>query len=340
MTSLVDLTRDLLRPVAWRGRTPAAEDLAGCLVFERNRRVTAPDGTEIAYDVHGDRGPPVVLVPGFVCPDNFWRYLLPDLEGEYRVIALDLRGQGLSGFPREQGPRARNLSPEDFDFPRQVDDIKAVMDAEGVDQAALIGHSMGGQLALEVYRLLPERVSALVMLTAPFESPFRTFYGKDFNSLFHVARRGIQLLPRASVLLWRALLLADLSLTHEIAKLTRALGSAARLEDMATYYRHLALLDPLVVMMMAESMRSHSADDLLPRISVPTLVVAGDKDMFTPITVARVMLKKIADSELALIEGAGHGAVIEKPMEVNEAILSFLERHIQSAEGSTPSVAP
>jgi pimeloyl-ACP methyl ester carboxylesterase len=340
MTSLAEVARDFLRPVAWRGRTPAPEDLAGSLLFERNRRVKAPDGTKIAYDVHGKRGPWVVLIPGFVCPDNFWRYLLPDLAEDYRVIVLDLRGQGLSGYPRVPGRRGRNLSPDDFDFPKQVEDIRAVIDAEGVDEAVFIGHSMGGQLALEVYRLFRERVSAVIMLTAPFESPLRTFYGKDFHSVFHAARLGVQLLPRASVLVWRALLLANPALTHELAKLTRALGPEARLDDMATYYRHMAYLDPLVVLMMAESMRSHSAADVLPEISVPTLIVAGDQDMFTPMGVARVMYETIPKAEMAVIEGAGHGAVIEKPVEVNDVIRSFLDRHIQAAAEQTPSAAP
>ena len=323
---LTTLARDLARPISWRGKTPSEEDLEGCLVFERSKRVESADGTEIAYDVHGERGPWVVLIPGFVCPDNFWRYLLPRLAETHRVIFLDLRGQGLSGFPRAPGRRARNLSPKDFDFARQVADVKAVLDAEEVDEAAFIGHSMGGQLVLEVYRLLRSRVSAIVMLTAPFESPLRTFYGHDFNSVFHASRLAVQALPRPSVFAWRSLFLVNPALPHQVAKLTRALGPAARFRDMAPYYRHMAYLDPLVVMMMAEAMRSHSAADVLPQVEVPTLIVAGDKDTFTPMAVAETMHQKIPRAELAVIEGAGHGAVIEKPDEVNETIRDFLSR--------------
>jgi pimeloyl-ACP methyl ester carboxylesterase len=325
-SSLSSATQGLLKPISWRGKTPDPADLEGSLVFDRTRRVESFDGTEIAYDVHGSDGPWVVLVPGFVCPDNFWRYLLPELERSYRVIAFDLRGLGLSGMPRPPGHRARNLSPQDFDLPNQVRDIEAILEAEGIDDATLIGHSMGGQIALEAYRLIPERVNALGLVTSPYESPMRTFYGRDFSSVFHAVRLAFSYAPRPVVFVWRLLFLINPRITHEMAKLTRALGPDAKLEDMATYYRHMAYLDPLVMLMMAESMRSHSAADILGEIRVPVLIVAGTRDMFTPTAVAEAMHESIPDSELLLVDGASHGAIIEKPDEVNAAVLSFLER--------------
>lgn len=316
-----------LRPIGWRGKTPSEEDLEGALLFPRNRRVESFDGTEIAYSVHGVDGPWVVLVPGLFCPDNFWRYLLPDLVTRHRVVVWDLRGLGLSGMPRAPGYRASNLSPDDFTMDKQARDLAAIFDAEGIDSAALVGHSMGGQVALEAYRLMPARVSAIVMLTAPFESPLKTFYGRDFNNLFRAARAAVGAMPRPPVVLaWRALFLVNPSVTHQLAQLTRALGPDARLDDMASYYRHMAYLDPLVMLMMAEAMRIHSAVDLLPTIDVPTLIIAGSLDTFTPPAQAQRMHAAVPGAELVTIENASHGAVIEKPLEVNPIIESFLGR--------------
>lgn len=331
-TALAQLGRDLLRPAGWRGKTPDAHDLDGSLIFERDGLVQSVDGTEIAYAVHGHSGPWVVLVPGFVCPDNFWRYLLPELAKNYRVIIYDLRGLGRSGTPREPGPRAKNLSPEDFSIPTQVRDLEAVMDAAGAEQAALIGHSMGGQIILQAYEQLRGRVTSLVMLTAPFESPIKTFYGRDFSAVFHAVGKALTVLPRSTVVGWRALLLANPPLTHKLAQLTRALGPAAKFEDMASYYRHMAYLDPLVILMMAEAMRTHSAADVLPHVTIPTLIVAGSRDTFTPVSLAEFMYATLPDSELVMIEGGSHGAVIEKPDEVNGAITSFLGRRLPSTE--------
>jgi hypothetical protein len=198
--SLISEARSFLRPIDWRGEEPNERDLSGCLLFDRSRRTTSFDGTTIAYDVQGEQGPWVVLVPGFCCPDNFWRYLLPALRERYRVIVYDLRGLGLSGAPRAPGYRGRNLTPEDFSIPNHVRDIEAI------------------------------------------------------------------LLPRPVVLLWRSALLADPALTHQIAQLSRALGPDAKLEDMQSSYRHLAYLDPLVVLKMAESVRAHSASAILPTV--------------------------------------------------------------------------
>ena len=99
---------------------------------------------------------------------------------------------------------------------------------------------------------------------------------------------------------------------------------------MATYYRHMAFLDPIVLMKMADAMRAHSARDLLTRIDVPTLIVAGELDPFTPPALAHTMHEEIPDSELVVLEGASHGAVIEKPDDVNFAVTSFLERRLSA----------
>ena len=320
--------RSILRPVGWRGLTPTEEGLERCLLFPREKRATSFDGTEIAYSTFGRRGPWVVLVPGFCCPDNFWRYLVPELEKRHRVIVYDLRGLGLSGLPRRVGFRARGVTANDFSIENHVLDLEAVLDAEGVKQAVLIGHSMGGQIILEAYRGIPERISALVILTASYESPTRTLYGRDLDMAFRGLELAIRSLPRASILVWRSLFLARPALTHRLAQFFRALGPHAKAEDMVTYYRHMAFLDPLVLLKMADAMREHSAADILSAIEVPTLIVAGSSDTFAPPRLAKGMHLAIPHSEIVFLEEGTHGAVIEFPNEVNEAVASFLERRL------------
>ncbi|MGH2725197.1 MAG: alpha/beta fold hydrolase [Actinomycetota bacterium] len=331
--ALAARARDLLRPIDWRGSRPHPEDVRGAFLFDKDRSVASFDGTEIAYTVLGTRGPWVALVPGFVCPDSHWRYLAPDLARHHRVVVWDLRGLGLSGTPRPAGYRARNLRPQDFAIEALARDLEAVLDDAGAGRAALIGHSMGGQTILEAYRRFPKRVTTLVFVTAPHESPMRMFYGRDVTALTRAMDRAVRLLPRpVPVLAWRALLLADPSVPHRLAQLVRALGPEARVEDMEAYYRHLGLLDPLVVLHMAEAMRAHSGADVLPTVRVPALVVAADLDGFCPLGVAEATAEGIPGAELAVVEGAAHGAIVEKPQEINAAVRGFLERHLRRPE--------
>jgi len=249
-------------------------------------------------------------------------------------------GLGLSGLPRRPGYRARRLSTEDFFIEANARDLLAVLDDAGARRAAVIGHSMGGQINLEAYREYPERVSALVSLTAPFESPIRTFYGRDFTRFVRALTLAISGFPRPAIVLWRALF-ANPKLSNRLAQLIRALGPHAAVEDMAPHYRHMAGLDPLIMVKMAEAMRTHSAADVLPTVKVPTLIVTGTLDTFTPPALGGAMREQIPGAELVVIDEASHGAVIEKPKEVNAAALDFLRRRVdgRARGGETDQLA-
>ena len=97
----------------------------------------------------------------------------------------------------------------------------------------------------------------------------------------------------------------------------------------------MAGLDPLVILKMSDAMHAHSAADVLGSIRVPALVVSGTRDTFTPPSLAEDMRDAIPHAEHVVIDGGTHGTVIEKPGEVNSAIRSFLERHLEPANRAT-----
>ncbi|MBI4729521.1 MAG: alpha/beta hydrolase [Acidobacteria bacterium] len=312
----------------------------GGTLFPKERCLVASDGTHVAYTIRG-AGPHVVaLCAGYCCPDNFWRYLAPALARRYRVLVWNYRGTGVSGLPRSPGWRAMRLRAEDFAIERNAADLAGILDREGIREISVLGHSMGVQVCLETYRLLRERVRAIVAVTGPYASPVATFYDSRWmERLFPAARLAIQTFPRPTLLAWRALFASPLP--HRVAQAAGALGPAARYADMRLYYRHLGSLDPLVMMKMAEAMHRHSAEDLLREIAAPTLVVVGERDRFTPSWLGRVMAARIPDAELALIPGGTHGALIEHPKLVNRAVLDFLGRRLgpRSALGPAPRSA-
>lgn len=189
-------------PRARRVADPVEPAPPGTL-FPKDREVRSLDGTPIRYTVRGRGAPTVVVCAGFACPDNHWRYLVPALERRGRVVVWNYRGMGASGLPSPPGFRAMRLGREDFRLDRYAEDLEAVLDAEGIRRAVLLGHSMGTQVALEGYRRMPGRVAGLVLVAGPYASPFHTMYSSDLGDrLFPLVRCGVQLVPPALLRLW------------------------------------------------------------------------------------------------------------------------------------------
>jgi pimeloyl-ACP methyl ester carboxylesterase len=310
----------------------------GGTLFPKDRCVVSFDGTHIAYTIKGRRtGPVIALNAGYCCPDNFWRYLVPALSKKYRVLIWNYRGCGVSGMPREPGYRARNYTVEDFSLDRYARDLKEVLDHEKIDDVILLGHSMGVEVALECYRLMADRVTAIVAITGPYASPLTTFYNTTFvPRLFPVARLMLSKLPTAVKPAWRALFRSPIP--HPLAVQLGALGPRTKAEDMREYYDHMAEMDPQVMLKMAEAMHKHSAEDVLRKIKVPTLIVVGERDNFIPPWLGHVMASRIAIAELVTIPEGTHGTIIEDPKMVNRAVTDFLARHLYGETGGVASL--
>ncbi len=109
------------------------------------------DGTPISYESYGAGAPALVLVHGWSCDARYWREQIDAFAHRHQVITVDLAGHGHSGLGREI-----------YSMRAFGEDVQAVMDAEAVDTAILIGHSMGGSVIVEAARLLPGRVIGLI----------------------------------------------------------------------------------------------------------------------------------------------------------------------------------
>lgn len=112
---------------------------------------TGFDGNLITYETRGRGDIALVFIHCWACNRDFWREQLPHFETDYKVIALDLPGHGSSGAQRA------NWTIDAFG-----QDVKAVLDDQKVENAILIGHSMGGPVALAAAKYLDERVKGIV----------------------------------------------------------------------------------------------------------------------------------------------------------------------------------
>jgi pimeloyl-ACP methyl ester carboxylesterase len=247
---------------------------------------------EVAYDQAGS-GPPLVLVHGAAGDAREWRPQVAGLSDDFRVIAWDEPGAGRSSDV-----------PADFGLAGYAMALAALIETLAAP-AHVCGLSWGGTVALELYRARPELVATLVLAD--------TYAG------------------------WRGSLPDD-ELRARVAGAERMLAEPATtfnpafpglfaaeppgdvielLEAVAADVRRDSLRAALVAMADAD------LRNVLPAVAVPTLLLWGELDKRSPLTVAREFARAIPHAELVIIPGAGHMSNLERPEEFNAAIRAF-----------------
>jgi pimeloyl-ACP methyl ester carboxylesterase len=113
--------------------------------------VASADGVMIHYDVRGRGEPALVFIHGWCCDRSYWKAQVDTFAQRYRVVTLDLAGHGESG-----------LSRREWTIPAFGADVKAVVEKLGLERIILIGHSMGGPVALDAARQMPGRIIGLI----------------------------------------------------------------------------------------------------------------------------------------------------------------------------------
>jgi pimeloyl-ACP methyl ester carboxylesterase len=288
---------------------------------EREAFVAARDGTRIFYRVAGE-GPVVVLCDGILCEGFVWKYLRPFLAQTCRVIHWNYRGHGRSGRPRD----ATRVGIRDH-----ADDLLCVLDQERVERAVLVGHSMGTQVCLEGYRAAPARAAGLVLVCGSYGKITRTFHSTDaLSRLLPHALRFRERFPR---LIRGLLAMTPTGLAVKIARLSGEIDPIrTRTEDMLPYFEHLAGMDPETFLAMLAEAGRHSAEDLLHKITAPALVIAAERDSFTPPRLARQMADQIPGADYVFVREGSHSCPIEQPDLVNLAVERFLVERAYPAE--------
>jgi pimeloyl-ACP methyl ester carboxylesterase len=289
----------------------------------------ASDGTPIFYEGFGEPEarrsplPPVLFCDGIGCDGYVWRYLRDDLSDRFRLHP-HYRGHGRTTAPRDP----THVRVEDL-----ADDIASVLDDAQVTRGILIGHSMGVQVALETYRRHSARVAGLVLVCGAPSHPLKTFRGSaTLEDLLPLVERWIRRVPGVVNRLTRTLL--PTRLAYEVASRLEIRRELVEPNDFMPYLEGMARIDARLFVAMLSSAAQHSAEDLLPQIKIPTLVVAAERDGFTPPERSRAMAAAIPGCELLEIEGASHTAPIERPSLVDSTIRDFIARRIDVAAGS------
>ena len=258
-------------------------------------------GLPIAYRRVGV-GPPLVLLHGGPLDSREWRRQLEGLADEFTVVAWDMPGCGESADP-----------PERFRTRDYADCLAAFIEALGLGQPHVLGLSFGSGLALELYRWHPAIPRTLILASA-----YAGWAGSLPPEVAEQRKQGmlqrIELPPEEFAREFLPSLLAD-SAPAELIEEVRAI-----LLDF-----HPAGQRALLRAGFAE----HNVRDVLPRIDVPTLLLYGDKDVRSPLSVAEEMHAGIPRSRLVVMPGVGHMADMEAAERFNAEVRSFL-RSVQN----------
>jgi pimeloyl-ACP methyl ester carboxylesterase len=254
------------------------------------------DGLGIAFSRSGV-GPPLVLMHGALSDSRVWRRQVDDFSGEFTVVAWDAPGCGESADP-----------PESYRMPEYADCLAGLVEALGLDQPHLLGHSFGGALALEVYRRHPTLPATLILVGG---------YAGWAGSLSpgEVSRR-LQFAERAS----------DLLSTGEFQPRSMPGLFSAALPDDAARWLEAIMADsrPVATRAMARALAECDLNEVLPGITVPTLLVYGDADERSGLDVAHAIHARIPTSSLSISAGMGHMGYLESPEQFAAAIRAFL----------------
>ncbi len=281
----------------------------------------ANDGIQLYWRTVGE-GPALVCCNGVGVSTFFWKYVARHFRDRYQVVLWDYRGHGKSGTPHD--PRAADLSME-----RNARDLETVLDAIGVHEPAVfLGHSMGCQVILEFAAHRPERVRALVPMFGTFARPMDTFM--DFphsRRVFDLVNRIASLAGKTGGRLLHPLYANPLA--YAIAKNTQLVDRYyASRHDIDAYMEHLVHMDPQVFLRMVELMADHDLTELLPTLTVPVLVFAGEKDLFTPLHRSLEMASLIPGAELFIVAEGSHAAIVEHPESINLRIERFFAERV------------
>jgi pimeloyl-ACP methyl ester carboxylesterase len=270
------------------------------------------DGVRIAYEVHGDGEPTILLLPTWsIIPSRHWKLQVPYLARRFRVVTFDGRGSGRSDRP---------VGPAAYMRHEYVADTVAVLDAAGVDRAVVVSLSRGAGWALQLAADHGDRVLGIVAIgpaapvttpqpsamVHPFDEPLDETDGwAKFNR--HYWRRDYDGFLR--------FFFAELfSEPHSTKQIEDGIGWASEV-DVET------LIDTQSTPLRAVPVEP---DHLYPKVSCPVLVIHGEEDRLRCYA-AGVAVAEATGGSLVTIVGGGHGPHLRDPVVVNLLIRDFVE---------------
>lgn len=274
--------------------------------------VTVPSGgfsIRTRYWHKGEAGPPVILIHGLGVYIENWETTIPALAQAYRVYAMDLVGFGLTDKPKNAPYTPAFMARFILDF----------MTTMGLDRAHIVGHSMGGGLALQFVTDYPEKVAKLVLVNSAGLSndiglPFRILSVPLIGSLLsRPSRKGSE--QAMKMLVYDHSIVTDSVIDWDY-EMSRGPGA------------HRAAMKVIRAAVSPFGVRRDVFEPVatkLPELAAPTLVIWGDHDRVLPVADAEIARQKIPNCRVEIFQNCGHVPQWEHPDQFNALVLEFLQ---------------
>jgi pimeloyl-ACP methyl ester carboxylesterase len=254
---------------------------------------------KIYHEIHGN-GEPLLMIPGLTVGAGVFFRVTPLLAKKFRVIAMDNRGVGQSDKP-------------DIPYSTEMmaDDAVGLLLALGIQQAHVLGSSMGGMIAQHMALRHPQSVATLTLLSTSCGGNHSVPVGQEVSSALLSGQT-----PEDRI---RALLPYTFTQTF-----------IAGHPEVIVRFTSVCTKDyppPHAFARQAGAAIMHDTYEQLPRMKVPTLVISGAEDEVMPVENSRILASRMPDAQLMIMDGLRHGLCTEAPEEIGRVVHSFLRQH-------------
>jgi len=252
----------------------------------------------IDVEITGNGDDTVVLIHGFPLSREIWNAQVRALSGRVRVVAMDLRGMGASSVT--DGP---------YLMESLAGDVAAVLDALAVERASLVGHSLGGYVALAFARMYVERLDRLALVCSRITADEPERAAHRFELADDAELRGS----------------SERIITEMLEGTLGATTRRQRPQIVESFRKIAEKNDPrgLAAMLRGMALRD-SAQDIAGDLTMPVLVVAGTEDPGIQAAEAALTAAAFRSGSLAMLEGSGHVPMLEQPDGLSERLLDWL----------------
>jgi pimeloyl-ACP methyl ester carboxylesterase len=306
-----------------RRNDPAGAEKFGTRRGERSKRLRLPDGATLFIEETGPRSRRgAVFVHGSALRSDVWHYQMSGIIS-HRLVFYDLRGHGLS----------QPKGDAEFSIATLADDLRTVIEDARLNEVVVVGHSIGGMVALQLCvkhpDLMDSTVKGLVLTNTTYGPAAETLLGgAAVARLERLTRRPLDVIGAQAGRLdrLRKVIRPSDAIFWGVALTAFGPGASARQIDFT--YDMLSETQSDVVFDLVRSYRDFDVKDHLGEIDVPALVIGGTSDRLTVCRAAEEIAAGLPHARLELLDGCGHMSMLERARDFNRLVQAFLDERL------------